>query len=200
MLRVRAPFILNLVAAAVSLSAAFWYGEGMTIGVCTAALFVAVPALFYCGSGASRAAFVSAISVLACTTLMILLFSSDSFVLGAATDNNAVIAAAAVHGAALIPQVMLFFFTMAAAFRMSLNWVMISGLGWLVGMGMSVSKYVMVLIFQNPEVEADMVMNSTIVIGMLVNLLMFIVSFCVIGHLLKKRRLVITSDGLEAIR
>ena len=95
---------------------------------------------------------------------------------------------------------MLFFFMVAAKFKMSLNWVMISGLGWLVGMGLSVSKYVAVLILQNAEVEADMVMNSTIVIGMLVNLLMFIIFFFAMGRVFKNNRYLITSDGLEARR
>jgi len=76
----------------------------------------------------------------------------------------------------------------------------VASLGWLIGMGLSVSKYIMVLILQNPEVEAGMVMNSTIVIGMLVNLIMFIVAFYALGRSMRSKRLVITSAGLEAIK
>ena len=195
----RTPFIVSVIIAAASLAAAVWYGEGMTIGVSLVALLIAIPALFRCGPGAARISLVAASSALISAVLMILLFPSDAFVIGIETDNNQVILSAVVHGMALIPQIVLLFFTMAAAFNMSLNWVMISGLGWMVGMGLSVSKYVAVLILQNAEVEADLVMNSTIVIGMLVNLVMFIIFFYALGRKFKKNRYLITSDGLEAM-
>ncbi|MCL2143090.1 MAG: hypothetical protein FWH44_02370 [Methanomassiliicoccaceae archaeon] len=196
----RAPFIVSAILVAASLIAALWNGEGMTVGVCAVALFVSVFAAVYCAQSASKYAVTASLAVLLCTVLSILLIPNDAFIAGEATDHLWIYASAVILGIALIPQALLFFFVAAAMFKASYNWVMVSGLGWLVGTGMLIPKYLMVLVLQREEAELGMVINAAIVIGMMVNLIMFIVSFFFIGRALMKGRQVITSNGLEEIR
>lgn len=194
----RGPFIVSTVIAAVSLLAAAWYGEGMTIGICLTALLVTVMAMLYCAPGTYMISLTAASVTFACTVLMMLMIPSDAVVTEPPTEFKWTLISAVIQGAALITQTMLFMYAAAAMFRMSLNWVMISGIGWLVAMGLSVSRYLAVLAFQNEEVAAGMV-NASIVFGMLVHLIMFIIFFAVVGRVFKNGRLIITAAGSEAM-
>jgi len=107
---------------------------------------------------------------------------------------------AIIRGVAVIPIIIMFFFAVAAVFKASYNWATISGLGWLVGMGMQLPQFAMVLILQSAELESETIVNATIVIGMLVNMVMFAALSLILRFVFKKNRYLITANGLEVRR
>ena len=196
----RIPFVLSTVIVAVSLLAGVWKGEGMTVGVCIVALLVSVPAALYCPPNVSRYSVIASVSALMCAVLMITVIPENALVMGRDTDLVWVYAAALITGAALIPQALLFFFVVAAKFGASYNWVMVFGLGWSISLGMTIPKTLMILVFWYDDVQSGLLSNPVTVIGLMVNLIMFVAFFAVAGILFKKKRCIITRNGTEAMR
>jgi len=198
--RERMLFILSALIVAASLLAGIWKGEGMTVGVCIVALAVSVPAMMYAPPNAYKYSVIASVSVLVCAIFMITVIPENALVMGGKTDLVWVYAAALITGAALIPQVIMFFFVVAAKFKASYNWVMVSGLGWLVGLGMTIPKCLMVLVFWYDDVQAGLLSNPATVIGLMINLIMFVIFFVTAGRVLRKNRYIITSKGLERMQ
>jgi len=196
----RIPFILSAVIVAASLLIGVWKGEGMTVGVCIVALAVSVPAMMCAPPNVSKYSVIASVSVLVCAILMITVIPENALVMGGGTDLIWVYAAALITGAALIPQAIVFFFVIAAKFEASYNWVIVSGLGWLVGLGMTIPKCLMVLVFWYDDVQAGLLSNPATVIGLMINLIMFVFFFVTAGRIFRKNRYIITSNGLERMQ
>jgi hypothetical protein len=196
----RIPFIMSMIIVAVSLLLGIWKGDGSTVGVCVVAMLIAVPAMIFCPRSVSVYSIIASLVLLACTVFMILFVPYEALIGTEAPGSIWMYISAIILGIALIPQVLMFFFTVAAMFNASYNWAIVASLGWLVGVGMTVPKYLFVLALHYEDVHQDLMMNSTIVIPMLVNLIMFAAFFYAFGRKLRKDRLLITSDGLEAMR
>ena len=196
----RIPFILSAFIVMISLSIGVWKGEGMTVGVCLAALAVSIPAAAYCPPATSKYSVIAAVAALACAVCMITVVPENALVMGGDTELIWVYAAGIITGAALIPQALLFFFAVAAKFKASYNWVMVFGLGWLVALGMTIPKTLMILVFWYGEVQAGLLSNPATVIGLMVNLILFLIFFSAAGGVLRKNRYIITRNGTEAMR
>jgi len=196
----RIPFALGPVIIAASLLAGIWKGEGMTVGVCIVALFVSVPAMLYCPPSASKYSIIASVSVLICAIFMITVVPENALVMGGETDLIWVYAAGVFTGAALIPQAVMFFFTVAARFKASYNWVMIFGFGWSVALGMTIPKTLMILVFWYDRVQDGLLSNPATVIGLMINLIMFLTFFAAMGSIFRKNRYIIASNGVERMQ
>jgi len=188
---------LSIVAAVVSIVIGAWGRDGAMIALsCFAAAF-SIVALVRCSDKVFVYSAVMSIAVLICTVLMVTVASYGTLVDGGVmTDYWWIYVSAAIHGAAMVPIVVMFFFTTAAVFNASYNWVLMPGLFWLVGTGIQVPKYVMVYIVQFSELESGIISNTTLVMTMLLNLIMFIVVSIILRQMFKKNRYLITAEGL----
>jgi len=196
----RIPFVLSIVIIAASLLAGIWKGEGMAVGVCLVALVVSVPAALYCSPNVSRYSIIASVSALLCAAFMITVVPKNALFMGGETDLVWIYTAALMTGAALIAQAVLFLFVVAARSGASYNWVMVFGLGWLISLGMTIPKTLMVLVLRHDETHSVFVSNPVTVIGLMVNLIMFITFFAAAGLVLKRNRYIITRNGTEAMR
>lgn len=200
MFRDRAVFIIGIVLSAALLAAAIWKNDGMTVGTCVTALAVSVPVAIYCPRTVSNYSLLSSLVLVICTSLMLIAVPYDSMFQGYVSSIGWACVSAFILGIALIFQTLFVFFFTAAAFKASYNWVLVSGLGWIIGLGLMLVRYITVLIFQNTEAEEGLLVNPILAFGMLVDLIMFIVAFVIIGRIMKKGRCLITSNGPEAMR
>ena len=196
----RAPFIIGIVLSIVLLFAAIWKNDGMTVGTCVTALAISIPVAIYCPRTVSNYSLFSSLALLICTILMLFIVPYDSMFQGEDSSIFWACVSAFILGIALIFQVILFFFFTAAMFKASYNWVLVSGLGWIIGLGLMVIRYMTLLIFQYNEAEEGLLVNPILAFGMLVNLIMFVVAFVIIGRMMKKNRYLITFNGTEAMR
>jgi hypothetical protein len=153
---------------------------------------------------------IASATVLVCTIIMVTVASFESLVNGGVmSEYSWTFVSAIIRGIAAMPLIIAFFFATAAVFKASYNWVVVPGLGWLVGMGMQVPQLVMLFIVQVPGFlmlffagqpateEQEIIANATIVMGMLVNLVMFAVFSIVLRSVFKKNRYLINANGLE---
>jgi len=193
----RYPFLIGLAVVVSSLALSLWYGNGMSIGVCAISLLIAVPAVMYCDRSLRLCFVLSSGILLLCTVIMMLVIPIDAFARAEDTDWSLVYLTALMTGLALMPQMILFFFTFAAVFKASFNWAALMSIGWLVGAGMLLLKYLAVLWFQNEAADAGLMITATIVTEMLICILMFAALSMIVGHMFRKGRIIITSNGLE---
>jgi len=200
MLRDRALFIIRIFLSAVLLAASIWKGNGMAVGTCAVAFVISIPVAVHCPKSVSFYSRVASLTLLICTVIMLTAVPYESMFRGGDSDMTWACISAALSGAVLITQAVLFFFLTASVFKASYNWVLVGGMGWIIGLGFMVIRYLTLLIFQYDEAESGLLVNPVTTVGMLVNLIMFVAAFVTIGNVMKKKRLIITSNGLEAMR
>jgi hypothetical protein len=119
---------------------------------------------------------------------------------GVMSRNDWVYVSAIIQGVATMPLVIMFYFTAAAVFKASYNWVLVSGLSWLVGVGLQVPKNVLIFTVQLKDLEQGIITNNGIVITVLVNLIMFIAFSVVLYFIFRKHLYIITEKGMGAMR
>jgi len=162
------------------------------------AVVFSVITLMRCSEKVFLYSLIMSLTVLVSTILMVTVASYSTLVDGGVVTNYWwIYVSAAIHGAAMIPTIVMFFFTTAALFNASYNWVLMPGLFWMVGTGMQVPMYVMVYIVQFAELEAEIISNTTVVMTMFLNLIMFFVVSMILRHIFKKNRYLVTSEGLK---
>ncbi|MCL1810902.1 MAG: hypothetical protein FWG41_01585 [Methanomassiliicoccaceae archaeon] len=196
----RALAIFCIIIAAVSVAAGVWGRDGATIALSSLAVFFSILCFIYCSNTVYRYSAIMSITVLICTVLMVSVASYDSLVDGGVMSGHQwMCVCGIIHGAAIIPLIVMFFFSVAAIFNASFNWVVVPGLGWLVGMSMQLPKSALMLITQYSELEQEIISNTTLVVVMLVNLIMFIAFSLILRSVFKKNRYLITANGLEVM-
>jgi hypothetical protein len=194
----RSWFALSIFISTVSVAFGIWGRDGAMTALSMLAALFSVLSFVYCSPAARLYILIASATVLACTILMVTAASHDTLVNGGyVSDLGWIYIYAVIRGIAVIPLMIVFFFTTAAVFKASYNWAVVSGLGWLTGMGMQVPQFAMVLILQSSELESEIIVNATIVIGMLVNLVMFAAFSLILRSVFKKNRYLITPNGLE---
>jgi len=193
----RALGLFSIFIAAVSLSLGIWYLDGAMIALSFIAVIFSIVSFKRCSGSVSKYSMTMSATILVCTALMVTVASYSTLVEGGKiSDYSWVYVSAVIHGFAIIPLIVMFFFTTAALFNASYNWVLTPGLGWLVGTGFQVPKYILVFVIQFSDFENGIIVNSTLVISMFVNLIMFIVFCLILRYIFKKNRYLITAKGL----
>ena len=202
MVKGRMPFVAGVIFAAVSMAIGLWENNGTTIGISLTALILLIPSAKYCPDRVAVYCVIAGIAVIVCAVLTATVASEDALVNSDIPSERwtYVLVSAVIYGAAMVPMILVFFFTVAAAFGSSYNWVTASSLGWLAGLGMTAPQYLMTLVFQNSEVQDEIILNTHIVTGMLVALVIFIVFSLFLSRILRKNRWLITANGLEAMQ
>ncbi|MDR2865996.1 MAG: hypothetical protein LBV13_01110 [Methanomassiliicoccaceae archaeon] len=188
---------LSIFLAAASVAFGVWGRDGAMIGLSCFAVFFSILSFLRCSGTVHRYSVIMSATVLICTVLSISVASYSSLVdSGTMSMLQWAYISGAVQGAAVIPLIVMFFFTVAALFKASYNWVMMPGLGWLVGMGIQVPKNLSVFVFQLADIQSGIITNNGIVIIMLVGLMMFILFCVILRSVFKKNRYLITASGL----
>jgi len=159
----------------------------------------------YCSEHVHTYSFIMSVTVLLCTTLTVTVASYDSLVAaGSASEYTWTYVSAIIRGFAVIPMIMMFFFVAAAVFKASYNRVTAPVLSWAIGMGILLPMYVTILFVQRADLYESMsdgmITNTTLVIGMLINLLMFIAFSLILRHVLRKNNYLINDKGLEVMK
>lgn len=191
---------LSILLAAASFAAGVWGRDGAMIAMSSFAVLFSVLSAKYCSGTVYRCSLIMSATVLICTVIMVTAASYSTLVGGGAmSDNQWTAVCAAVQGAAAMPLIIMFYFTSAAVFGASYNWVLVSGLGWLVGMGIQVPKNVLVFAVQLADLEHGVVTNNSIVIIMLIDLAVFLAFSLVLYSVFRKNRYLITAKGLEVM-
>jgi len=199
MLTTRLPFIVSIVLAAVSLVIALWKGEGMMIGISAVALFISVPAMIYCANGVSLHSLLASSVVLVCTVVIVTVASVESMVDDIVSRDTWSYVAALIHCAAILPLIISFYFTITAASGASYNWVLASGFAMFIGMGMLLPGHAVVFFTQRSKID-DVVTKTDAIAGLLVGLIIFTVFAIILCCVLRKKRCLITKNGLEAMK
>ncbi|MDR1954832.1 MAG: hypothetical protein LBP82_02635 [Candidatus Methanoplasma sp.] len=196
-----ALFMVSILLAAISSAAGIWGDDGIMTGISLLALCLTIPAAKYCTGSASRYSLIAATVVLVCTILMVTAASLESLVDGGTvTRHGWIYVAGLIHGAAVIPLIILFYFTTAAAFNASYNWVFAPGFCIFMGLGMMIPAFTIVYWTQRAKMEADIIKSDDVIIGMAVELVMFVVFALFLLYIFRKHRYLITKNGLEATR
>jgi len=197
----RAWLALSIFVSAASVAVGLWGRDGAMTALSLLAVLFSASSFIYCSGAVCRYAAIASATVLVCTVLLTTAASHDALAgSGSVSDLEWIYVYAIIRGVAVIPIIIMFFFAVAAVFKASYNWATISGLGWLVGMGMQLPQFAMVLILQSAELESETIVNATIVIGMLVNMVMFAALSLILRFVFKKNRYLITANGLEVRR
>jgi hypothetical protein len=194
----RALAALWIIVAAVSAAVGVWGRDGAMIALSSLAVLFSILSYVYCSSSVYRYSAIMSVTVLICTVIMVTVASYGTLVEdGTMSAHRWMLVCGLIHGTAIIPLIVVFFFTTAAAFNASYNWVIVPGLGWLVGMGMQIPKYILIYAVQYSELEQEIISNTVVVVVMLVNLIMFIAFSLILRSVFKKNRYLITANGLE---
>ncbi|MDR2866990.1 MAG: hypothetical protein LBV13_06305 [Methanomassiliicoccaceae archaeon] len=209
-MRDRVPYFLSVMIAAASVAAGIWKQDGPMIALSAMAFILSAVSLAYCRGDSWRIFVIASVTVLICTLIMVTAASHQTLVdEGTMSEYTWTYVAALVRGVAIISLILAFYFATAAAFKASYNWVSAGGLAWLIGMGMQVPMFVLMFMIEVPgaidsvignEPAVDIVSNASIVIGMLINLAMFMAFSLYMGRVFVKRRWLITANGLEVRR
>jgi len=197
--------LAGIVISLVSLALGVWKQDGMMMTMSAAAVFFSVLSFMYCSDRVHIYAFIMSVSVLICTALTVTVASHDSLVVsGTASTYTWIYITSIMRGIAVIPMIMMFFFVTAAVFKASYNWATASVMSWAIGMGLLLPMYVTVLFVQRADLYDGMndgiIANATLVIGMLVNLLIFITFSMILRSVMKKNKYLITENGLEEMK
>ena len=189
---------LSIIAAVVSLVVGAWGRDGAMIALSCFAVAFSIIALMRCSEKVFIYSLIMSATVLVSTILMVTIASYSSLVDGGVMTNYWwIYVSAAIHGTAMVPTIVMFFFTAAALFNASYNWVLMPGLFWMVGTGMQVPMYVAVYIVQYAELEAGIISNTTLVMTMFLNLILFFAVSMILRHIFKKNRYLVTAEGLK---
>jgi hypothetical protein len=194
----RAPFIIGAVLAAVSLLVAVWKEEGMMIGTSIVALCVTVPAAMYCPRSVSKYSLIAAVTVLVCTVLIGTVLSLESAVGGGMMTRDAwSYVTAVIECVAVIPLIILLHFVSASAFGASYNWALVSVLSFFVGLGMMLAGHAVIFFAQRSKIDV-IVTKTDVVAELLMSVIIFALLAVILSQIFKKRRYLITKNGLEA--
>ena len=194
----RAQVLLGISLATVSVVIGLIDKEGLTATFSIIALCLSIGCLRYCSESTYRFSLISSSVVLLCTVLMATLTSYESLVeSGVMSRYTWIYVSAIVHTAAVVPLVVMVLFVTAGISGASYNWVVVAGFGWLIGMGIMTMGYTLVNLVQRPDVDAGILANANIVIGLMVSLLVFIAFSLVLRHAFLKNQWLITTNGLE---
>jgi len=194
-----ALFVIGLLMTVMSLALSLWNGEGMLIGTCLLALIISVPVAVFCDRSVYKFYMAASCVLLLCTVITVAVIPADVFVMADRTEWTLVYASALLSGISVAALMVVLFFVTAAAFKASYNWVILIGIGTLTATGMLMIRYLSALFFQKGPILADAMINSVLVVEMMLNIVVFAVLMTVIGFILKRGRLIITSGGLEAM-
>jgi hypothetical protein len=175
-----------------------WCREGVLVFLSADALVFTAMLAAKNGAGALGCAVAASAAVLACTALLATAASYDSLVgSGSMGRESWIYVVAFVHAAALAPVVLLSFFAVSSTFGSVFNCVTVSGLFWLVGTGMVSVGNVFVYFLQRADLEAGIVTNSNIDVGLMVGMLACIAASAAIYAIFRRRRLLISPEGLR---
>lgn len=192
--------LISVVLAAISAVLGFLDREGVTAFASSLALCLSVLALKYCSENVSKYTFIMSLVVLICTTLMATLTSHEFLVEdGNMSRDTWIYVSAIVRTIAIFPMIIMFYFVVAAMFDASYNWAVTAALSPFIGIGMMVPGYVVMYIIQWNDIDAEVIMNANIVIGLMVSLISFIVFTLILRHVFLKNRYLITKNGLEVM-
>jgi hypothetical protein len=100
---------------------------------------------------------------------------------------------------AVIPLIILFYFTAAAAFGASYNWALVAGLSFFVGLGMMLAGHTVIYFFQRSKID-DIVTKADVVAELLMSVIIFALLAVLLSHIFKRRRYLITKNGLETMQ
>jgi len=196
----RTPFIIGIILAAVSLAVGVWGDDGTMISISLIALILSISAAAYCRKKISLYSVLAAMTVLVCTALMVTVFSAESMVkAGLETRDGWSYFAAAVQCIAIMPLVILLFFVIAAAFGASYNWAIASGFAFFAGLGMTVPGHAFVFFLQRWKLD-DLITKNDVVVSMILSFIIFAVFAVILGCIFKKKRYLITENGIEVMK
>jgi hypothetical protein len=150
------------------------------------------------GMGTLKYAVAASVAVLLCTVSLATFASYGSLVSdGGMNRESWLYLVAFVHAAALVPAALLSFFAVSSAFGAVFNWVMVAGFFWVMGTGMASVGNVLVYFIQRADLDAEVVTNSNIDVGLMMGLLTCVAASVALGAFLRRRRLLVTSEGLK---
>lgn len=189
--------VISIFAAVLALIVGIWGMDGAMIALSCFAIFFSVMSTMRCSEKVQQYSVIMSVTMLICTILAVTVVSYGSLVKSEIlSENQWSLVCGIVQGVAVIPMIPMFFFVAAAFFKASFNWVMMPGLGWLVGMGFQLPKNLSVRIFQLSDIMDGIMTNNGIVIIMFVGLIMFIAFSLILRSIFKKNQYLITADGL----
>ena len=186
--------ILALTSAMIGL----WIREGvMVLFSLFAVIFSIVPILLE-SKGISKYALITSSFVLICTILAATLLSYETIVEnGTVTADQWVYLCAVIHTVPLIPLVMMFYFATAPVFKASYNWIFVSGLSWILGLGILGMGYAVTYLIQRHDIDSGILTNTNIVISLITGLVTMIILSLILLGIFKRKRYLITENGLE---
>jgi len=191
---------LYVIVAAVSVATGIWGKDGAMVAFSALGVLFSFLTFLYCSSIVYRYSALMSVTVLICTILAVSVASYGTLVDGGVmSEYQWALVGGVIQGAAAIPVMIMFYFTAAAVFNASYNRILVSGLIWLVGMGMQVPKCILIFVVQFTDLQQGIISNNTLVIMMLVNLIIFLAFSLIIYPVFKKNRYLITAKGLEVI-
>ena len=190
---------VGAVLSFISLVIGIWTLDGVMI-IASILTFLFCIAIAKCGNSHGFALLTSII-MLICTVLMATVVSYEMMVDdGIASKDVWTYAAAVVHAAPMIPLALLVFYGTAAFSGASYNWVLISGLGPFIGIGVQGMGYGLTYLFVIAELQIGPTENAYVLYSLMLCLVTLVAFFLCLKSTLKKKRILITSNGMEAMQ
>jgi len=196
----RAPFIISIIIAGVSLALGIWGDDGAMISISVMALILSILATVCCRSKVSILSVSAALTVLVCTVLMVTVFSAENMAaVGPETRDLWSYFEAVVQCIAIMPLAILLSFVIAAASGASYNWAIASGFAFFTGLGMTVPGHAFVFFLQRWKLD-ELITKNDVVAFMILSLVIFALFAIILGYIFKKKRYLITENGLEVMK
>jgi len=146
-------------------------------------------------------ALITSVIVLICTIMMATVTSYEVMVDGGIVSKGSwTYVAAVMHAIPMIPLVLLTFYGTAAFSGASYNWVLVSGLGPFIGLGIQGMGYGLTYLFVIAELQIGPTENAYVLYGLMICMIVLIMFSLILKGKLKKGRLMITSNGMEAMQ
>jgi len=191
--------IAGAVLSFISLIIGIWTLDGVMI-VASLLAFLFCIAIAKQGKSHGLALLTSAV-VLICTVLMATVTSYEMMVDGGVAPKNVwTYVVAVIHAVPMVPLTLLTFHGMAAFSGASYNWVLISGLGPFIGIGMQGMGYGLTYLFVIADLQIGPTENAYVLYGLMICTIILVVFFLCLKSVLKKKRILITSNGMEAMQ
>ena len=182
--------------SAVSIALGLYYNDAMMVVLSLLALCYCIVSLKYGNAGLFVT--VASMIVMVCTILVTIVFSYDSMVTNGTMEKiDWSFIINIIQTVAVIPLTVLTFFIIAKVSEASYNWVMIGGFTPFIGLGIMGIGYALTYIFLLTELNDVLTDNVYILYGAAICLITHIVIALILGSIFKKRRYLITSNGLE---
>ena len=146
-------------------------------------------------------ALITSVIVLICTILMASVASYETMVDGGIISKSSwTYVAAVIHTIPMIPLTLLTFYGTAAFSGASYNWVLVSGLGPFIGLGIQGMGYGLTYLFVIAELKIGPTENAYVLYGLMLCMIILVIFFLCLKSKLKKDRLMITSNGMEVMQ